>query len=87
MSRSFVSDFCEMEKIIITYLAEKKFTLEKIELKTFFNSETKLKIEDFFDIEIDPAKLEFYPAFVVYHKNIKEEYYPQLGKLLMAVAK
>lgn len=27
MSRSFVSDFCEMEKIIITYLAEKKFTL------------------------------------------------------------
>lgn len=38
ISRSFIFDFCQMEKIIITYLAEKKFTLEKIELKTFFTS-------------------------------------------------
>ena len=87
MSKSFIADFCQMEKIIITYLAEKKFTLEKIELKTFFNSETKLKVEDFFDVEIDPGKLEFYPVFVVYHKNIKEEYYPQLGTLFKAVVK
>ncbi len=48
--KAFVSDFCQMEKIIITYLAEKKFTLEKVELKTFFNSDSKLNFEDYFDV-------------------------------------
>lgn len=46
-----------MEKIIITYLAEKKFTLEKVELKTFFTSDSKLNLNDYFDVEIDPKKL------------------------------
>ena len=76
-----------MEKIVITYLAEKKFTLEKVELKTFFTSDSKLNLSDYFDVEIDPKKLEFYPAFVVYHKNIKEESYSQFGKLLNGVVK
>ena len=31
-----------MQKIVIAYLAEKKFTLEKIEHKTFFNADTKI---------------------------------------------
>jgi hypothetical protein len=57
MSRSFVFDFCQMEKIIITYLAEKKFTLEKVELKTFFTSDSKLQLSDYFDVEIDPKRL------------------------------
>ena len=29
-SRSFVAEFCDMQKIMITYLAEKKFALEQI---------------------------------------------------------
>jgi hypothetical protein len=61
-----------MEKTVITYLAEKKFTLEKIELKTFFTSESKLDFSEYFNVEIDPSKLEYYPVFVVYHKNIKD---------------
>lgn len=85
--KAFVSDFCQMEKIIITYLAEKKFTLEKVELKTFFNSDSKLNFEDYFDVQIDPHKLDCYPVFVVYYKHFKEEYYPQLGNLLQSVMK
>ena len=67
ISKSFVAEFCDMQKIVITYLAEKKFTLEKIDLKTFFSAETKINIEEYFKVEIDPKKIEFYPVFVVYH--------------------
>ena len=76
-----------MQKIIITYLAEKKFTLEKLELKTFFTADTKINIEEYFNVEIDPKKIQFYPVFVVYHDDIKEDYYFQLGKLLTAITK
>lgn len=41
---------------MITYLAEKKFTLEKIELKTFFNTYTKIKEEDYFSVVVDRSK-------------------------------
>jgi cytidine deaminase len=50
MCRSFIADFCHQQKTIITYLAEKKFTLEKIELKTFFTSETHIQAAEFYDV-------------------------------------
>lgn len=61
-----------MQKIFITYLAEKKFSLEKIELKTFFNSETKLSEQEYYNVEIDHSKCEFIPVFVKYHEHLKE---------------
>ena len=57
---------------MITYLAEKKFTLEKIELKTFFNTYTKIKEDDFFAVPVDRSKCEFLPSFIVYAKDIRE---------------
>ena len=44
-------------------------------------------MEDYFDVEIDPSRVELHPAFVVYHQSIKEESYFQLGKLLTDVLK
>ena len=56
LSKSYLYDFCHMQKIMITYLAQKKFTLEKIQLKSFLSAETKIKEEDYFSIEIDKKK-------------------------------
>jgi hypothetical protein len=56
MAKIFMHDFCIMQKTMITYLAEKRFTLEKIELKTFFNSDTKIKEDDFFNAAVDRSK-------------------------------
>lgn len=80
-------DYCIMEKTMITYLAEKKFTLEKIELKTFFNTYTKIKEEDFFNVAVDRSKCEFLPSFIVYAKDIKEEAYQNTGKFISAYIK
>ena len=44
-------------------------------------------MEEYFDVEIDPKKIELHPVFVVYHDHIKEESYFQLGKLLTDVLK
>lgn len=71
LCRSFVFDFCLMQKNINTYLAEKKYTLEQIELKTFFSADSVFDDADYYDVEIDLKKCEIFPAFVLYHKNIK----------------
>jgi hypothetical protein len=76
-----------MQKTMITYLAEKKFTLEKIELKSFFNHNTKIRDEDYFNVVVDRSKCEILPSFIVYSKNIKEESYHGLGKLIIAYVK
>jgi hypothetical protein len=76
-----------MQKNINTYLAEKKYTLEQIELKTFFSADSVFDDADYYDVEIDVKKCEVFPAFVIYYKNIKEECYPSIGKLLNGYVK
>lgn len=83
----FMYDYCLMEKTMITYLAEKKFTLEKIELKTFFNYESKIRNEDYFNVQIDKFKCEILPPLIVYCKNIKEESYSSLNILISTYLK
>ena len=87
VSKRFVADFCDMVNITVTYFAEKKYSLEQLELKTFFSPDTQINVQEYFDVEIDPKEIEFYPVFVVYYKHIKEDYYYQLGNLLTATVK
>jgi hypothetical protein len=82
LSRSFMFDFCQMQKNVNTYLAEKKFTLEQIELKTFFSADSTFRDGEYYEVEIDLKRCEVFPAFVVYHKEMREESFPQIGKLM-----
>ena len=51
-------------------------------MKTFLSSETKIKENDYFNVEIDRKKCEYCPSIIIYHKEFKEEYFPYIGKIL-----
>lgn len=85
LSKSLVYDFCQMQKISITYLAERRFTLEKLVFQTFLEDDPKPSLQDLqplFSSTLVAANFILLPPILMEPHNLKDENLTQIGKML-----
>ena len=79
---AFVHDYTDLFREVSLSCCESKEALSAVPL-TSFEAELAVEItEDYFEEPVPSPKCELMPAFVVHHRKIRPNKYPEFGKLV-----